>query len=482
YVNPAFEKQSGYPAAEVLGQEYSILLDRDSEEGLRAARQLWQRFEAGELWSGILYTRRKDGTIVVNKTNAFPIVGDDGKVINYATAKHDISHEREMEQQLAQASKMESIGQLAGGVAHDFNNILTVINGYAQIVLMQLEEGSKLWHDVREIEKAGDRAADLTRQLLAFSRKQLIMPKALRANDEIAEMEKMIRRLIGEDVELEISLAEDLPPIYADPSQLQQILLNLAVNARDALLEKIAGGEKRITIFTSQKYLDDDYAALHAGCHPGWYVQLQVEDNGVGMAKEVVDHIFEPFYTTKAVGEGTGIGMATVYGIVKQNQGSIYVYSEPGQGASFKIYWPIMAAEVTKMEDEESVELAAGGNETILLVEDDAGIRKIISRQLRQAGYTVIEAENGRDALEQAGNHQAAIDLLFTDVIMPIMGGSELYGKIKDIYPDIPVLFGSGYTDDKLPEDILLLAKDHFINKPYNLKEVIARIRSLLDD
>ncbi|MEA3240924.1 MAG: PAS domain S-box protein [Pseudomonadota bacterium] len=482
YVNPAFEKQSGYPAAEVLGQEYSILLDRDSEEGLRAARQLWQRLESGESWSGILYTRRKDGTIAVNKTNAFPIIGDDGKVIDYATVKHDITHEKEMEQQLAQAGKMESIGQLAGGVAHDFNNILTVINGYAQVVLMQQEEGSKLWYDVREIEKAGDRAADLTRQLLTFSRKQLIMPRELRANDEIAEMEKMIRRLIGEDVELEISLAEDLPPIYADPSQLQQILLNLVVNARDALGIKVAGGEKRITISTSQKYLDDDYAALHAGSRQGWHVQIQVEDNGAGMAKEVVDHIFEPFYTTKAVGEGTGMGLATVYGIVKQNNGSIYVYSEPGQGTSFKIYWPIIDEKATKVGDKESAEPVVGGNETILMVEDDAGIRKIISRQLSDAGYTVIEAENGMDALEQAGNHQGTIDLLFTDVIMPTMGGSELYGKIKDIFPDITVLFGSGYTDDKLPEDILLLAKDQFIHKPYNLKEVVPRIRSLLDD
>jgi len=223
------------------------------------------------------------------------------------------------------------------------------------------------------------------------------------------------------------------------------------------------------------------YIVRHAGSRQGWHVQIQVEDNGVGMAKEVVDHIFEPFYTTKAVGEGTGMGLATVYGIVKQNQGSIYVYSEPGQGTIFKIYWPIMAAEVTKMEDEASAEPVVGGTETILLVEDDAGIRKIISRQLSNAGYTVIEAENGRDALEQAGNHQGTIDLLFTDVIMPIMGGSELAEKIKDIFSDIPVLFGSGYTDDKLPEDILLLAKDHFINKPYNLKEVIARIHSLLD-
>jgi len=482
YVNPAFEAQNGYAAAEVVGQDYSILLDRDSEEGLRAARQLWQRLESGGFWSGIIYARRKNGTVVITATNAFPVINDDGKVINYATVKHDITHEREMEEHLAQASKMESIGQLAGGVAHDFNNILTVINGYAQIVLMELEKDSRLWHDVREIEKAGDRAAGLTRQLLAFSRKQVIMPKALRANDEIAEMEKMLRRLIGEDIELEILPAENLPLIYADPSQLQQILLNLVVNARDALGEKMSGSEKRIKISTSRTYLDDAYIARHAGSRQGWHVQLQVEDTGVGMSKEVSDHIFEPFFTTKGVGQGTGMGLATVYGIVKQNQASVYIYSEPGQGTVFKIYWPIMAEKVTKGEDKDSAEPVVGGNETILVVEDDVGIRKIISRQLSQAGYTVIEAENGGDALEQAGKHQGIIDLLFTDLIMPIMGGKELAEKIKDFYPDIPVLFGSGYTDEKLPEEVILLAESHFINKPYNVKDVMARIRSLLDD
>jgi len=267
----------------------------------------------------------------------------------------------------------------------------------------------------------------------------------------------------------------------ADPSQLQQILLNLVVNARDALHEKL-GGEKIITISTAQKYLDDAYVARHAGSRQGWHVQLQVEDSGAGMSEEVSDHIFEPFFTTKSVGQGTGMGLATVYGIVKQNNGSVYVYSEPGQGTVFKIYWPIMAEKATKGENKESAEPVVGGNETILLAEDSVGIRKIISRQLSQAGYTVIEAENGGDALEQAENHQGVIDLLFTDVIMPIMGGKELAEKIKDIYPDIPVLFGSGYTDDNLPEEVILSAESHFINKPYNIRDVMARVRSLLDD
>jgi two-component system NtrC family sensor kinase len=481
YLSPAFERITGYLVAEAQGQDVYEVFSPGLEND-RNREELKLYLSRGKPWHGTLQSKKKDGTIFDEETVGFPIRDDQGRIIGYAAIKHDISAQKKLEQQLAQTGKMESIGQLAGGVAHDFNNILTVINGYAQIVLMKLEEGSKLWHDVREIEKAGDRAAGLTRQLLAFSRKQVIMPKALRVNDEIAEMEKMFRRLIGEDIELEILLAENLPFIYADLSQLQQILLNLVINARDALGEKMSGSEKRITVSTSRTYLDDGYAARHVGSRPGWYVLLQVEDTGAGMSKEVLNHIFEPFFTTKGMGQGTGMGLATVYGIVKQNQGGVYTYSEPGLGTVFKIYWPIMAEKVTKVEDKESAEPVVEGNEAILLVEDDAGIRKIISRQLSQAGYTVIEAENGGDALEQAGKHQGVIDLLFTDLIMPIMGGKELSEKIRDIYPDIPVLFGSGYTDDKLPKEVLLSAKGHFINKPYNIRDVMARIRSLLDD
>ncbi len=481
YLNPAFERITGHLVAEMQGKNVYEVFSPDPEHD-HSRRELRSNLSQGKAWHGTLQSKKKDGTIFDEETVIFPIRDDQGRIIGYASIKHDISAQKKLEQQLAQVSKMESIGQLAGGVAHDFNNMLTVINGYAQIVLMRLEKGSRLWYDVREIEKAGERAAGLTRQLLAFSRKQVIMPKALQINDEIAEMEKMLRRLIGEDIELEFLLAENLPLIYADPSQLQQILLNLVVNARDALGENTSGSEKKIKISTSRTYLDDTYVARHTVSRQGWHVQLQVIDTGAGMSAEVSDHIFEPFFTTKGVGQGTGMGLATVYGIVRQNNGGVYVYSEPGQGTVFKIYWPIMAEKATKGEDKESAEPVVGGNETILLAEDDVGIRKIISRQLGQAGYTVIEAENGKDALEQAGNHQGVIDLLFTDVIMPIMGGKELSEKIKDIYPDIPVLFGSGYTDHNLPEEVIRSDKSQFVNKPYNIRDVMTRIRSLLDD
>ncbi|MCK4378495.1 MAG: PAS domain S-box protein, partial [Deltaproteobacteria bacterium] len=327
YLNPVFERITGYLVAEARGRNVYEVFSPDPEHD-SSRQELKSSLSRGETWHGTLQSKKKDGTTFLDETVSFHIRDEHDRIIAYASIKHDISAQRKLEQQLAQASKMESIGQLAGGVAHDFNNILTVINGYAQLVQLKLEEGSRLWHDVREIEKAGERAANLTRQLLGFSREQVIMPQAIRVNDEIVEMEKMLRRLIGEDIEMDIVPVEDLPLIYADPGQLQQILLNLVVNARDALGKKMSGGEKRITISTSRTYLDDAYVARHAGSRQGWHVQIQVKDTGVGMFKEVSDHIFEPFFTTKGVGQGTGMGLATVYGIVKQNQASIYIYSE----------------------------------------------------------------------------------------------------------------------------------------------------------
>ncbi len=409
-----------------------------------------------------------------------PIVREDGSISNLVIF-HDTTEQKKLEAQLFQAQKMESIGTLAGGVAHDFNNILTVINGYAQIVQESLEKDSKLKENVEQILRAGEKATNLTRQLLGFSRKQMMMPKPLEINKLVTDMEKMLRRLITEDITLETALDKPVDIIYADPGQLEQILMNLAVNARDAIRENPDETRKVIRVATSQVFLDEEYAHNHGEITPGEYMQLQVEDSGCGMSEEVRKRIFEPFFTTKGVGKGTGMGLATVHGIVKQNQGGIYVYSEPGQGTTFKVYWPIMAEEVTEAAKEETDKLPVGGSETILLVEDDAQIMKITSHQLRKAGYTVIAAENGLKALETAITHQEKIDLLFTDVVMPLMDGKTLSEKIKHICPDIPVLFGSGYTDDNLPRDFVSLSDGHFINKPYKFTELLPRIRQLLD-
>ena len=408
-----------------------------------------------------------------------PIINQDGSISNMIIFR-DTTEFKKMEAQLLQAQKMESIGNLAGGIAHDFNNILTSIYGYSEMVLDELEEGSETWQNVQEILKSGEQAANLTRQLLAFSRSQKILPRVVNINSLLDEMEKMLGRLIGEDIRLETSLDDQVGKIYADPGQLNQIVVNLVVNARDALRSHLEVADKIINVSTSEVYLDKDYAFLHEGSSSGRHLLLEFSDNGCGMRKEVLGHIFEPFYTTKAAGKGTGMGLATVYGIVKQNNGSIYVYSEPGLGTTFKIYWPIMNEnEGVDNEADVKPEFSIGGTEVILLAEDDEKIREIVSRKLRQKGYQVIAAPDGLKALEKAKNHKGTIDLLFTDVVMPLMGGKELSDKIKELYPDIAILFVSGYLDDSIHKDIL--SKGHFINKPYSFKDIFNRIRQLLD-
>ena len=398
-----------------------------------------------------------------------------------AELRAEIVEREQVEAQLLQSQKMESIGTLAGGVAHDFNNILTAIYGYSEMAMDSLEEGSPVWQDVYEIHKAGERAANLTRQLLAFSRKEVITPKTIKINSLINDMQKMLSRLISEDIRLDSELDESVGAIYADPGQIEQVILNLVVNARDAVKNLSESAKKIIQISTAKVFLDDDYVTSHLGSSSGWHLQLQVDDNGCGMTKEVMNHIFEPFYTTKGEGEGTGMGLATVYGIVKQNQGSVNVYSEPGQGTTFKIYWPIMAGEAAETEVHK-LEPASGGAEVILLAEDSQPIREIVSRLLRKVGYTVIAAADGREALEKAAEYKGNIDLLFTDVVMPIMGGKGLNEKIKAIYPDIITLYASGYMDKGIHQEILTLGKDCFINKPYNNQDVKLRIRRLLDE
>jgi CheY-like chemotaxis protein len=310
----------------------------------------------------------------------------------------------------------------------------------------------------------------------------MITPQSVNINKVITDLEKMLARLISEDITLETRLDDTVGMIYADLGQLDQIIINLVVNARDAVKKEPDSAKKTIQISTSQVFLDDDYVAFHQGSTPGHYLQLQVEDSGCGISAEVKKHIFEPFYTTKDVGDGTGMGLATVYGIVKQNKGIVSVYSEPGKGTTIKVYWPLMVAEAAESVAKVKPELARGGSETILLAEDDRQIREITSRQLCQAGYTIIEAKNGNDALKMAKNYQETIDLLFTDAVMPIMGGRELSEKIKEIYPEIPTLFTSGYMDDDIHQDILTLAKDRFINKPYNIQDIMDKIRYLLDN
>ena len=411
-----------------------------------------------------------------------PFYQDDGRISTLTIFK-DITDLNNTRMQLYQAQKMESIGTLAGGVAHDFNNILTVIRGHAEMGLMTAAEDSREHKDFLAIEKASEKAKQLTYQLLAFSRKQRISPTKLIVSEVVQELGKMLRRLIGEDITINTSLSGKLVPILADQGQLEQIIINLVVNAADAISDCSATKPKIITISTSNITLDYDFTSTHPGSKVGMYLLLEIADTGKGMDKKTMEHIFEPFYTTKAQGKGTGLGLATVYGIVKQNNGYIDVDSVPGKGTTFKIYWPRIEAfqEETAPQEEDRRPQPAGGSEVILLVEDDSIIRNITCKHLQQAGYTVIEADNGADALEKAEKAPTSIDLLFTDMVMPVMSGRELAKRIADIYPTIEILYTSGYFDDRAWGNDSPIPEEKFIDKPYDQNELLKRIRQLLD-
>jgi PAS domain S-box-containing protein len=390
----------------------------------------------------------------------------------------DITDRRQLEEQLRQAQKMEAVGRLAGGIAHDFNNLLMVIQGYADLMTERLAEGDPLRRNAEQIQTASQRATSLTRQLLAFSRKQMLAPKVLSIQSVVTEMEKILRRLIGEDVQLETSSVADLGLVKADRSQIEQVILNLAVNARDAMPE---GG--RLTIETANVDLDESFSHSSVMLSPGPYVMLAVTDNGCGMDVETQAHIFEPFFTTKEKGKGTGLGLATVYGIVKQSGGYVWVYSEPGRGTSFKVYLPRVWDEPTTPGRDRRIEgqRLPQGTETVLLVEDEKGVRELAREYLEMTGYTVIEAENGHTALELAALHSGPIHLLMTDVVMPGISGRELSERVKAIRPEIRVLFMSGYTDQAVVHHGILETDAVLLQKPFTVAALAAKLRDILN-
>ncbi len=388
----------------------------------------------------------------------------------------DITERKQLEEQFHQAQKMEAVGRLAGGVAHDFNNLLTAILGSADLVLDSLTADVPQREEVEEIRKAALRAADLTRQLLAFSRQQVIAPTVLNPNGVVVNMDKLLRRLLGEDVELRTVLAPDLAAVKADPSQLEQIVLNLAVNARDAMPN---GG--KLTIETQNVELDQEYVRGHLSAQPGPYVMLAVSDTGVGMDAATQARIFEPFFTTKEQGKGTGLGLATVYGIVKQSGGWIWVYSEPGHGTSFKIYLPRVAEAVAPAAPSPVPPVSVRGSETVLLVEDDEMIRKLVQKVLKANGYTVLVAASGGDAERVAGQHEGPIHLLMTDVVMPGLNGREVAQRLTAARAGIRVLYLSGYTDDAIVHHGVLDPGVAFLQKPFTPAVLGRKVREVLD-
>ena len=390
---------------------------------------------------------------------------------------------RNLQKQIFHAQKMESIGTLAGGIAHDFNNLLTVIKGYTDMSLISLSEADPLYKNINEIKKASDRAENLTRQLLAFSRKQIYKTEVIDINTLIKDMDEMLERLIGEDIHINTVLSENLSKIKADKSQLEQIFMNLVVNARDAVnaVDK-ADYTKKITIETGQDYLDKDYIAKHPGSVEGVYIYFSISDNGIGMDNELQQRIFEPFFTTKEEFKGTGLGLSTVYGIVKQNNGNIYVYSEKNRGTMFKVYWPITTEKGSLSEKEIEINLNYSGKEHILLVEDDQSVNDFTNRALKEIGYNVTAMADGEAALEQILSNGCPYDLIITDLIMPKLNGKELIEKIRENYPDVKVLFISGYTDNHIVHDGLLEKDINFVQKPFSITALRKKIRQILDD
>jgi len=383
---------------------------------------------------------------------------------------------KRLEEQFRQAQKIESIGQLTGGIAHDFNNLLTVIMGYSELMLNSLPSDAPLRDHVEQIKEAGKRASLLTQQLLAFSRKQVLQPRVLDLNAVLTNLDRMLQRLIGEDINLVTVPAPGLGRVHADPGQIEQVIMNLAVNARDAMPQ---GG--KLTIETANVELDDAYAHEHISVKPGPYVMVAVSDTGCGMDTETKARLFEPFFTTKEPGKGTGLGLSTVYGIVKQSDGNIWVYSEPGRGTTFKIYLPVVEGMVETVEPGAVHTKSVRGSETILLVEDENSVRRLAHSILRANGYTVLEARQSKEALLLSGQHEGPIHLMVTDIVMPGMSGRDLAERLKPSRPNMQVLFMSGYTDKAIVHHGELDPGTAFLQKPFTPEALARKVREVLD-
>lgn len=474
YVNPAFERISGYSRAEVIGQNPRILKSGRHDQAFY--ENLWGTINAGQPWHGRIVNRKKDGTFYTIEATISP-VRDEHAIVNYVAVRRDVTAELQREEQYRQAQKMGVIGRLAGGVAHDFNNLLTIISGYTNFLLQNhQDEQDPARKDIEQIKRATERAAELVRQLLVFSRKQALQPEILDLNRVVHHTEKMLRRLIGEDIQLVSTLAPNLGRVKADPSQMEQVILNLAVNGRDAMPY---GGT--LTIETANVDVDGTFIRLHHGLAPGPHVLLLISDTGIGMDTETRSHLFEPFFTTKEIGKGTGLGLATVYSIVTQSGGDIWVYSEPGQGSTFKIYLPRVDEPDTSIQPAWRSLPLPRGTETILLVEDEETVRTLAGRILTGAGYTVFKVDNGQAALQLSEQYTQPIHLLLTDVVMPHMSGRELAERLMAVRPDMKVLYMSGYTDNAIVRHDVLGPGTAFLSKPFTPDTLTRKIREVLE-
>jgi len=476
YISPASGAVLGYPPEELVSNSrlWPDRVHQDDREAAQAWRERVVRLRHTERLQYRIH--RSDGTLRWLDDEMVPVVDATGAVVRLDGIARDVTEFKKLEQQFRQAQKMEAIGRLAGGIAHDFNNVLTAISGYTELVLASLGADAPQRGDLEEVRTAAKHAAGLTSQLLAFSRQQVLEPTVLALNAVVAGMDKMLRRILGEDVELATALATDLGHTKADAGQIEQVVLNLAVNARDAMPD---GG--KLTIETANAELDQAYAREHATVVPGHYVMLAVSDTGMGMDAETKANIFEPFFTTKEAGKGTGLGLATVHGIVEQSGGNVWVYSEPGQGTTFKIYLPRVDEPVAVPASLAAPTGPLEGTETILVVEDNGSIRRLVCTVLRAHGYTVLEAPEPAEALALLARQAHPIALLVTDVVMPGMSGPELARRLHATRPGLPVLYTSGYTDDAVVKHGALEPGVAFLQKPFMPSSLLRKVRAVID-
>jgi PAS domain S-box-containing protein len=471
WVNAAFVKLTGYAREEVTGQTPRVLKSGKQDEGFY--RALWDTVLEGKVWHGEMTNRRKDGTFYIQEATITPVRDEAGTIVRLVGVGQDVTERRDLETQLRQVQKMEAVGQLAGGIAHDFNNLLTTVLASAEMLRDQLPPASPLREDVEAIAKAGKRGAELTRNLLAFSRRQRLEMQVVDLTAVIAEFARMIRRVLREDLLLRVDLLE---PVWvrADPAAVEQMLMNLATNARDAMS---SGGT--LAIEAGRVRLEAGSPILNHSASPGDYAMITVRDTGTGMSEETRRRLFEPFFTTKPVGAGTGLGMAMVYGLVKQHGGVVAVESVLGRGTTVLLYFPVAAVAGAKVASVSGAPAAGGGRETILIVEDEPAVRRVAERALVKHGYTVLGAGDGATALEAVLRGDTKVDLIMTDACMPGLSGAELYERLRAAGVRVPVLFTSGHSgrdalSTSLPEGV------PFLGKPWTIPDLLAKVRETL--
>ena len=479
YVNPAFERITGYDRFDIVGQRLGVLRSGHHDEAFFAS--MWSTISGGEVFTARFVNRRRDGELYTADQTISPVTDRRGRIVRYVAVQRDVTREIALEARLRESTKMEAIGRLAGGVAHDFNNLLTAIGSYAELAAELVGEEHEAREDLGEIGEAVERARILTGQLLAFGRRQELRPEVTDLSDVLDDLRRMLQRLIGEDIELLVEVEDGLESVLVDRGKIEQVVVNMAINARDAMP---AGG--RLEIRGATMVLDADRALGFGETEPGRYVGLSVSDTGCGMTREVTRRIFEPFFTTKPEGRGTGLGLSTAYGIIKQSNGFVSVQSAPGLGTSFYIFFPPIEAVPDRVGVDPSTAIVPDGSllgdETILVVEDDEAVATLVSSVLRRNGYEVIQARDGLEALDRCVSLASPVHLLLTDVILPRLGGRQLAERMCERYPGVRVLFTSGYGDDELERRGLLGGDIDLIAKPFTPDRLVRHVRRALDE